>query len=240
MPVSTSSDVVNTFVFAAMSTITDNLAIPTEYKCSEKVTVIWNGKGYNNGLNQFWFWLTSGIVVCNVFTPTRNALDVSMHRSQGRCEELRGPIRKLLAGPSLKVHIWFMILFCVVCPSLTKKINAWYTQILKDHDSFIYFFNTKYNNSKHNVYSQVFNELCTLWFYHPKLNLLSHMTTFSFSRCSSQFFSWKCLNYNGDLTASANSLAPILKHHLNLDNFFMFFVNCLSTTKSLVTHRGSM
>ena len=67
-----------------------------------------------------------------------------------------------------------MILFCVVCPSLTKKINAWYTQILNDYKSFIYFFNTKYNISRYNAYMQVFTELCTLCSDHPNLDLVSY------------------------------------------------------------------
>jgi len=45
---------------------------------------------------------------------------------------------------------------------------------MPDYDSFIYFFNAKYNNSRHNAYTQVFNELCMLRSDHPNFDLLSH------------------------------------------------------------------
>ena len=52
--------------------------------------------------------------------------------------------------------------------------------IYTNFENFIYFFNSKYNNSRLNAYTQVFIELCTLRPDHPKLDLLCHMKTFSF------------------------------------------------------------
>ena len=104
--------------------------------------------------------------------------------------------------------------------------------------SFI-FLNIKYNNSRHNAYTQVFTELCTLCSDHPKLDHLSHMKTFSFRWLFVVVFSWKFLNYNGDLTASAKSLAPT---ETSVEPWRFFHALCQLSVhhKIFGNHRSSM